>query len=46
MNIQEKYNKIINSKELDDILDNGIKVAKKEAKEKYELMKEKMGLGR
>ena len=46
MNIQEKYNKIINSKELDDILDNGIKEAKKEAKEKYELMKEKMGLGR
>lgn len=46
MNIQQKYNKIVNSKELNDILDNGIKIARKEAKEKYDLMKIKIGLGR
>lgn len=46
MKIQERYNHFINSNELNDILDEGIRKAKKEAKAKYELMKEKIGLGR
>lgn len=44
--IQEKYYKIINGNELDEILDNGINITRKIAKEKYEDMKNKMGLGR
>ncbi|MGM9878273.1 MAG: tryptophan--tRNA ligase [Bacilli bacterium] len=44
--IQEKYNKIINSDEIDKILDEGRDYTRKIAKEKYELLKEKMGLGR
>ena len=44
--IQEKYQQLINSKQLNEILDNGIKIARKEAKTKYELMKTKIGLGR
>lgn len=44
--VQEKYNEIINSKELDEALDRGLEKARKEAKEKYLLIKEKMGLGR
>ena len=44
--IQNRYNEIINSSELDKILDNGINKTKEIAKEKYELMKSKMGLGR
>ena len=46
INIQQRYNQLINSKELSDILDDGIKIARKEAKEKYNLMKKKIGLGR
>ena len=45
-NIQTKYNEIMESNELDKILDEGINKTKKIAKEKYELMKTKMGLGR
>ena len=44
--IQEKYNQIINSDELDLILDEGIKFTSQISKQKYELMKEKMGLHR
>lgn len=44
--IQTKYYELINSKELDEILDNGIEFTRKIAKEKYELMKNKMGLHR
>lgn len=44
--IQNNYNEIINSKSLDQILDNGKEFTNKIAKEKYELMKEKMGLHR
>ena len=44
--IQEKYNQIINSDELDSILDEGIKFTSQISKQKYELMKEKMGLHR
>lgn len=43
-NIQERYNKIINSKELNEILDKGREITRKLAKEKYELMKERMGV--
>ena len=46
MNLREKYNNIINSKELDDILDEGREKTIKIAKEKYELVMNKMGLGR
>lgn len=44
--IQNKYNEIINSDILDKILDEGINKTRKIAKEKYELMKHKMGLER
>lgn len=44
--IQERYNKIINSNELDEILNRGINITRKIAKRKYEYMKLKMGLGR
>ena len=44
--IQEKYNNIINSKELDKILDDGVLKSRELAKEKYELMKNKMGVTR
>ena len=42
--IQEKYNTIINSKELDEILDKGRDITTSLAKEKFEVMKEKMGV--
>lgn len=42
--IQLKYNKIINSSELDKILDRGIEKSRKLAKEKYKLIKERIGL--
>ncbi len=45
-NIQKKYNEIINSDEFNKILDEGIKKSRKLAKEKYEIMKEKMGVVR
>ncbi len=44
--IQEKYNSLINSNELDVILDEGKERARKIAKDKYELMKQKIGLKR
>ena len=44
--IQERYNEIIESDELDEILDKGISKTREIAKVKYELMKERMGLGR
>ena len=44
--IQEKYNNIINSDELDRILDEGINKTREIAKAKYIEMKSKMGLGR
>ena len=44
--IQEKYSELINSGELDRILDKGIEISKKLAKEKYEKMKHFMGLTR
>ena len=44
--IQERYNEIINSPRLDEILDEGIMKTRVIAKKKYEIMKERMGLGR
>jgi len=44
--LQEKYNEIINSKELDDILDAGREKTLEIASQKYRLVMEKMGLGR
>jgi tryptophanyl-tRNA synthetase len=46
LKIQEKYNKIINSKELDEILDNGRNKMNEYAKIKYEEIRKKVGLGR
>ncbi len=45
-NIQNKYNEIINSKELDEILDNGKNKMNEYAKTKYEDIRKKVGLGR
>lgn len=42
--IQEKYNKIITSNTLEEILDKGIIKTRKIAQEKYKIMKEKVGL--
>lgn len=42
--IQEKYNKIIVSDELDNILESGIEKSRLIAKEKSEIMKKKVGL--
>lgn len=44
--IQARYNDLVNSDELDMILDNGKEIARGIAKEKYELMKNKIGLRR
>lgn len=44
--IQQRYNELISSKELDEILDKGKEASRKIAKEKYELMKNKIGLRR
>lgn len=44
--IQDRYNEIINSEELEAILNDGIEKTRKQAREKYELMKERIGLGR
>ena len=46
LKIQEKYDKIINSKELDEILDNGKNRMNEYAKAKYENVRNKVGLGR
>ena len=45
-NIQNKYKEIINSKELDEILDNGKNKMNEYAKTKYEDIRKKVGLGR
>lgn len=42
--IQNRYNELINSSKLDEILNKGIEKSRKLAKEKYDLMKEKMGV--
>jgi len=42
--IQERYNTLINSRELDEILDNGKEKSRALAKEKFELMKQKLGV--
>lgn len=44
--VQEKYNQIINSKELDDLLDKGRKQAKQLARRKMNKVYHKIGLGR
>lgn len=44
--IKERYNELINSSEIDKILDDGMNKTNEIAKIKYELMKQKMGLGR
>lgn len=44
--IQDKYNELMNNSELDDIIDKGRDKTLKMAKEKYNLVKEKVGLGR
>lgn len=44
--IQKRYNELLESPELDEILDNGIKVSREIAKEKYEMVKKKIGLSR
>lgn len=45
-NIQKKYNEIINSNEIDKILDEGIKKSRELAEKKYNMMKEKLGVVR
>lgn len=44
--IQERYHQLIEGNELDQIIDQGIAISRKIAKEKFEVMKEKMGLHR
>ena len=44
--IQDRYEKIVNDKKLDDILNEGIKESRELAKEKYELMKKELGIVR
>jgi len=46
LKIQERYNQILESNELDRILDEGREKTMKIAQEKYEIMKQKIGLGR
>lgn len=46
LEIQEKYNKYINSEEIDKILDEGRDFTRKIAAEKFKDMKHKIGLGR
>lgn len=43
---QQRYKEIINSKELDKILDRGREKSRELARQKYELMKERMGVVR
>ncbi|HOZ54252.1 MAG TPA: tryptophan--tRNA ligase [Bacilli bacterium] len=45
-NIQEKYYRLINSDILNEILDKGMDITRKQAKIKYEKVKEVVGLGR
>ncbi len=44
--IQDKYNEIINSNLIDELLDEGKKKTNEIAKEKYEIVRKKVGLGR
>lgn len=44
--IQKRYNEIVNSNELDEILRNGANEVRKLAKNKYEVMKKQIGLYR
>ena len=44
--IQKKYNEILNGEELNIILDEGRDKTRELAKEKFELMKKRMGVGR
>ena len=44
--VQEKYNRIINSKELDELLDKGREQAKYMARRKMNKVYRKLGLGR
>lgn len=44
--IQKKYNELINSSLIDDILDKGAKITSEYAKQKYEEVRKKVGLGR
>ncbi len=44
--IQEKYNQLVNSSELDDILDDGREVASKIAYKKIMKFNDRIGLGR
>ena len=44
--IQKKYNDLINSSLLDEILDEGARITNECAKKKYEEVKNKVGLGR
>lgn len=45
INIQEKYNELMNNKEvLDKILNDGVKITREIAKNKFNAMKNKMGL--
>lgn len=46
MDIQTKYKELIDSEELDKILDHGSKVTNDIARKKYELVMKKIGLGR
>ena len=46
MNIQEKYNNLISSSKIDEILDRGKEITNKLAKEKMEEVFNKVGLGR
>ncbi len=46
LKIQEKYNKLVDSEEINNILDEGIKESRKLAKEKYDLMKKRVGTTR
>ena len=46
INLQEKYQKVLTSSELDKILDEGKEKSLELAKNKYEQMKVKMGIGR
>lgn len=43
--IQEKYNELLKSDKLEEILNDGIEVVRPMAKKKYEIMKQKLGLG-
>ncbi len=43
--IQDKYNELLKSNKLEEILNDGIEAVRPMAKKKYEIMKQKLGLG-